>query len=100
MTKAHRLRPVLRAPKVRQAIEGVAAVHAVPRPVNSTGSQRHDPDGDQERQVRAGEAPYQISPAKFADDEQNRGDSTPVELFVEGIRAWEPGIRVLLAVKP
>ncbi len=29
----------------------------------------------------------------------NRGDRTPVELFVEGIRAWKPGVRVLLAVK-
>lgn len=29
-----------------------------------------------------------------------RGDSTPVELFVRGVRVWEPGIRVLLAVKP
>lgn len=30
----------------------------------------------------------------------NRGDRTPVELFVQGIRAWEPGIRGLLAVEP
>lgn len=29
----------------------------------------------------------------------NRGDSTPVELDVEGIRAWEHGMRALLAVK-
>jgi hypothetical protein len=29
----------------------------------------------------------------------SRGDRTPIELVVEGIRAWEPGIRVLLAVK-
>lgn len=27
----------------------------------------------------------------------NRDDSTPVELFVQGIRAWEPGWRMLLA---
>lgn len=26
----------------------------------------------------------------------NRGDSTPIELFLEGVRKWEPGIRDLL----
>ncbi len=30
----------------------------------------------------------------------NRGDSTPIELFVQGIRSWGPETRVLLAVKP
>jgi hypothetical protein len=29
-----------------------------------------------------------------------RGDGTPVELFVDGIRAWEPGIRALITLKP
>jgi hypothetical protein len=28
---------------------------------------------------------------------ENRSDRTPVELCVEGIRAWEPGIKGLLA---
>ncbi|GIK15156.1 MAG: hypothetical protein BroJett003_01200 [Planctomycetota bacterium] len=28
---------------------------------------------------------------------KSRGDSTPVELFVQGIRAWEPGIKGLLS---
>lgn len=27
----------------------------------------------------------------------NRGDSTPIELFLEGVRVWEPGIRRLLS---
>lgn len=30
----------------------------------------------------------------------NRGDSTPIELFVQGILSWGPETRVLLAVKP
>ncbi len=30
----------------------------------------------------------------------NRGDSTPIELFVQGIRSWGPETRFLLAVKP
>ena len=31
---------------------------------------------------------------------QSQGDSTPIELFVQGIQVWEAEIRVLLAVKP
>lgn len=30
---------------------------------------------------------------------RNQGDSTPVELFMEGVRGWEPGIRRLLSAK-
>ena len=26
----------------------------------------------------------------------NRGDSTPIELFLEGVRVWELGIRISL----
>ncbi len=28
------------------------------------------------------------------------GDSTPIELFLEGVRVWKPGIRELLVVTP
>jgi hypothetical protein len=31
--------------------------------------------------------------------ETNRGDSTPIELFLEGVSVWEPGIRRLLSAK-
>lgn len=30
---------------------------------------------------------------------KSRGDSTPFELFLDGVRAWEPGIRRLLSAK-
>ena len=32
--------------------------------------------------------------------ETSRGDSTPIELFVGGIRLWDPETRFLLSVKP
>ena len=31
--------------------------------------------------------------------EQSRGDSTPIELFLEGVRVWKPAIRRLLSAK-
>jgi len=31
---------------------------------------------------------------------KSRGDSTPIELFLEGVRAWESKIRVLLSLSP
>ena len=31
--------------------------------------------------------------------ETSRGDSTPIELFLEGVRVWEAGIRRLLSAK-
>jgi hypothetical protein len=31
---------------------------------------------------------------------KSRGDSTPIELFLEGVRAWHPATRALLVGKP
>lgn len=30
---------------------------------------------------------------------KSRGDRMPIELFMEGVRVWEPGIRRLLSAK-
>lgn len=43
--------------------------------------------------------------ARVGDDDikrvpfESRGDSTPIELFLEGVRVWESGIRRLLSDK-
>ena len=78
---------------------------------------------DKEQQTRAAEQPWQTAAVRFCSavcslwrllstDEKaaptkwwgglfvNRGDRTPVELFVEGVRVWELGLRWLLAGKP
>ena len=50
-----------------------------------------------DRVMRAVAVRYGIN--RFKDFGGNRGDSTPIELFVEGVSVWEPGIRRLLSEK-
>ena len=37
--------------------------------------------------------------AEGLDLAKSQGDSTPIELFLAGVRVWEPGIRRLLVSK-
>lgn len=37
--------------------------------------------------------------AEELDLSKNRGGSTPIELFLEGVRVWESGARRLLSIK-